>query len=70
MINTKTFDYIHVHPNDLTVPKPNQNGGPKVEFMPLGLYGPITPGIYRVFGQFNPNNELFTSDFTIKIELN
>jgi DMSO/TMAO reductase YedYZ heme-binding membrane subunit len=68
MINQKTYDYIHVHPNDFRVPKPDQNGGPTVEFMPLGLYGPIKPGVYRVFTQFNPDNNLFTSDFTVKIE--
>lgn len=68
MINKDTYDYIHVHPNDLTPPTPNENGGPDVTFMPLGLYGPIKPGIYRVFGQFNPNNELFTADFTVEIK--
>lgn len=68
MINQKTYDYIHVHPNDLRVPKPGENGGPTVAFMPLGLYGPIKPGIYRVFTQFNPNNQLFTSDFTVEIK--
>ncbi len=68
MINQETFDYLHVHPNDSKAPYPDQNGGPKVEFMPLGLYGPIKPGIYRVFAQFNPDDHLFTTDFTIKID--
>ncbi len=68
MINTKTFEYIHVHPNDPNIPTPNQNGGPSVVFMPLGLHGPIKPGVYRIFGQFNPDNNLFTSDFTVEIE--
>lgn len=68
MINEKTFDYIHVHPSDLNVPKPNENGGPTVKFLPLGLYGPIKPGIYHVFAQFNPDNNLFTSDFIIEIK--
>jgi len=68
MINEKTYEYVHVHPNDLRVPQPNANGGPTVEFMPLGLYGPIKPGLYRVFAQFNPNNELFTADFTVEIK--
>lgn len=68
MINQKTYDYIHVHPNDLRVPLPDENGGPTVEFMPLGLYGPIKPGVYRIFAQFNPDNELFTTDFTVEIE--
>jgi DMSO/TMAO reductase YedYZ heme-binding membrane subunit len=68
MINESTYEYIHVHPNNLVAPKPDQNGGPTVEFLPLGLYGPIKPGIYRVFAQFNPDNNLFTSDFTMKVE--
>lgn len=68
MINASTYDYLHVHPTNLVAPRPEQTGGPSVEFMPLGLYGPIKPGIYRVFGQFNPNGNLITADFTIKIE--
>jgi DMSO/TMAO reductase YedYZ heme-binding membrane subunit len=68
MINTETFDYIHVHPASLTVPAPDANGGPTVEFMPLGLNGPIQPGIYRVFAQFNPDNHLFVADYTIEIK--
>ena len=39
-----------------------------VIFLPLGLYGPIKPGVYRVFAQFNPNNNLFTSNFTVTVE--
>lgn len=68
MINEQTYDYLHVHPTNLVAPAPNSNGGPKVEFMPLGLYGPIKPGTYRVFAQFNPDNNLFTADFTVKVE--
>lgn len=68
MINEDTFDYLHVHPANLTAPKPDENGGPDVSFLPLGLYGPIKPGIYRIFAQFNPDNKLFTADFTIEIK--
>lgn len=68
MINTDTFEYIHVHPANLTPPAPDANGGPTVNFIPMSLYTQIKPGTYRVFAQFNPNNHLFTSDFTIKIE--
>lgn len=68
MINTKTFDYLHVHPTNLTSPLPDANGGPDVEFLPLGLYGPIKPGIYRVFGQFNPNGTLMVADYTIEVK--
>jgi hypothetical protein len=68
MINEKTFDYIHVHPNILAVPSPDQNAGPTIEFLPLGIYGPIKPGIYRVFAQFNPNGQLMVADYTIEIK--
>ncbi len=67
LINESTYDYIHVHPSNLVPPAPDASSGPEVDFLPLGLYGPIKPGIYRVFGQFNPDNNLFTSDFTINI---
>lgn len=68
LINQKTFDYVHVHPSALRPPRPNENGGPTIKFLPLGIYGPIKPGTYRVFAQFNPNNELFTSDFTVEVK--
>jgi DMSO/TMAO reductase YedYZ heme-binding membrane subunit len=68
MINKETYDYIHVHPSSLVTPGPDEDGGPVVKFMPLGIYGPIKPGIYRVFAQFNPDNKLFTADFTVAIE--
>ncbi len=68
MINQETFEYLHVHPTNITPPEPNANGGPTVEFMPLGLYGPIKPGIYRVFAQFNPDAKLFTADFTVTVK--
>lgn len=68
MIKADTFDYLHIHPNRLTPPQQDENGGPDVQFMPLGLYGPIKPGKYRIFGQFNPDNKLFTADFTVTVE--
>ncbi len=68
MINEDTFDYLHVHPANLIAPKPDENSGPDVSFLHLGLYGPIKPGIYRIFAQFNPDNKLFTADFTIEIK--
>jgi len=68
MINESSFDFIHVHPFLLTPPTPNSNGGPNVKFVPLGVWGPIKPGVYRVFAEFNPNNSLITADFTVKIE--
>lgn len=68
MLNQKTYDYIHVHPSRLTPLAPNEKGGPSVEFLPLGIYGPIKPGNYRAFGQFNHNGKIFTADFTVKVE--
>jgi len=68
LINESTYDYIHVHPTNIVPPAPDANGGPEVDFLPLGLYGPIKPGIYRVFAQFNPDNNLFTSDFTVEVK--
>ncbi len=68
MIKQDTYDYSHVHPTPFTPPLPDALGGPKVEFYPLGLYAPVKPGIYRVFGQFNPDGKLFTADFTINVK--
>lgn len=67
LINQKTYEYIHVHP---TVPatSPTSVGGPSVTFLPLGLYGAIKPGIYRVFAQLNPDDTLITADYTIEVK--
>jgi len=67
MINQKTFDFIHVHPYNLTAPPADASGGPTVDFLPIGIYGPFKPGIYRAFAEFNPDNKLFTADFTMKV---
>jgi DMSO/TMAO reductase YedYZ heme-binding membrane subunit len=68
MINQETYEYTHVHPFNLTKPDPNSAFGPKVEFLPIGIYGPIKPGIYRTFAQFNKGGNLIVSDFTVKVE--
>ncbi|MBI3342492.1 ferric reductase-like transmembrane domain-containing protein [Candidatus Curtissbacteria bacterium] len=68
MIKEDTYDYLHVHPNNLVAPKPDATGGPIVEFLPIGIYGPIKSGIYRVFTQFNPGGKLILTDFTVKVE--
>ena len=67
MIKQDSFDFMHVHPYNLTAPLPDANGGPTVNFLPIGIYGPFKPGIYRAFAEFNPDNKLFTADFTVKI---
>lgn len=68
MINTKTFDYLHVHPYQIGTSTPDQNGGPEVAFMPLGIYGAIKPGTYKLFAQFNPDNNLIVSEFIVKVQ--
>lgn len=68
MINQKSYEYYHVHPANLDIPAPDQNGGPIVEFLPIGIYGPIKPGIYRIFGQFNHANNILVSDYTIEVK--
>jgi DMSO/TMAO reductase YedYZ heme-binding membrane subunit len=68
MINESSFDFVHVHPFPFTSPAPNSNGGPTVTFVPLGLWGPIKPGTYRIFAEFNPNNKLINANFTVRVE--
>lgn len=68
MINEKTFDFIHVHPYTLTPPPPNATTGPTVDFLPIGIYGPFTPGIYKAFAEFNPGDKILTSDFTLEVK--
>jgi hypothetical protein len=67
MINQETYDYLHVHPYNLQKPAAGSTFGPKVDFLPLGIYGPIKAGTYRAFGQFKHDNKLFVADFTLKV---
>ncbi len=68
MINTKTYEYIHVHPTLIQTLTPDATGGPEVIFLPLGIHGPIKPGIYKVFTQLNPDNKLMLTDFFIEVK--
>lgn len=68
MIKTDTFDYLHVHPTNITAPKPEDRSGPDVSFLPLGLYGPIKPGIYKVFAQFKIEGKLILVEYTIQVK--
>ena len=68
MINTKTYEYIHAHPVMTATPAPNANGGPTVTFVPMSMYSTVKPGMYRLFVQFNPDNTLITSDFTVEVK--
>lgn len=67
MINQQTYDYIHVHPTRLVPPKPGEQGGPTVEFTPIGIYGPFKPGTYRAWAQFQQNGQVFVADFTVTV---
>lgn len=69
MINEKTYDFIHVHPYNVVAPLPDANGGPSVDFLPIGIYGPFKPGIYRAFGEFSTKiGTDFDSDFTVEVK--
>jgi DMSO/TMAO reductase YedYZ heme-binding membrane subunit len=68
MIRQGGYEYIHVHPADPTTPAVGSTGGPSVSFLPLGIYGQIKPGVYRVFAQFNPDGQLFTADFWVEVK--
>jgi len=68
MINQETYDYLHVHPYNLQKPTADSSFGPRVDFLPLGIYGPIKPGVYRAFGQFNHDGRVFVTDFTLRVE--
>lgn len=65
MINKETYRYLHINPE--TIATEDEIGGPDVSFYTMGIGKPITPGIYRIFAQFNPNNEILNVDFTIKV---
>lgn len=68
LINEKTYDFLHVHPSDPLPPGISDVSGPDVKFLPLGIYGPIKPGIYRAFAEFNPGGKVLTTNFTVKVE--
>ena len=68
MIKTDTFDYLHVHPTNIIAPKPDDRSGPDVSFLPLGLYGPIKSGMYKVFGQFKIEGKLILVNYVVKVE--
>ncbi len=68
MINTQTFEYTHIHPKISQRLLSSDRGGPDIEFLPIGLYSPIQPGVYAVFGQFMPRGTLTVSRYLIKVE--
>ncbi len=68
MINTDTYEYLHVHPTNAVVPKPGDMSGPTVEFLPMSIHDPIRRGTYRLFAQFNPNGKLIVTNFTVVVK--
>ena len=67
LVNTDTFEFVHVHP--LIIPaSPTTPSGPTVVFVPLGLYGPLKPGTYRAFAEFNPDGNYTVAPFTITLQ--
>jgi len=68
LINTDTYEYIHVHPVSPLPRGPVDEGGPNITFVPIAARGVLKPGVYRVFAQFNPDSSLFTADFTVRVQ--
>ncbi|HSX58002.1 MAG TPA: ferric reductase-like transmembrane domain-containing protein [Candidatus Saccharimonadales bacterium] len=68
MINSKTYDYLHVHPTSTTPPPPNANGGPDIEFIPIGIYGPFKEGVYQAYFQFNHSGKINLATFVVNVE--
>lgn len=67
MINSQTYEYVHVHPKQTYTPIEGETTGPLVEFSPLGIYGNIKPGVYKFYSQFNIDNKLVVFEHFVKI---
>jgi DMSO/TMAO reductase YedYZ heme-binding membrane subunit len=69
LINEQTYEYIHIHPVQTRLLAKGELGGPEVNFVSLALSGrPITPGVYKAFGEFKHNSEVFVTNFTITLQ--
>jgi DMSO/TMAO reductase YedYZ heme-binding membrane subunit len=67
MINQTDYSFTHVHPKAVAV-SPTQLGGPTVEFAPMPLSNTLISGNYRVFAEFKHNDQVFATNFTIKVQ--
>jgi DMSO/TMAO reductase YedYZ heme-binding membrane subunit len=67
LINTDTYEFVHAHPKDLTVPKPTDRSGPDVTFYPMQLAGIIKPGVYRAFVETAPDSTYTMVPFTLTV---
>ncbi len=67
MINTSTYEYVHVHPKQSYVPYEGETSGPLVEFSPLGIYSNIKPGVYKLYVQFKIDGKINVFDYFVRI---
>jgi len=67
MINQTDYSFVHVHPKQAAT-SPTQTAGPTVEFAPMPLSNTLISGTYRVFAEFKHNDQVFVTDFTIRIQ--
>lgn len=67
MINRDTYEYIHIHPTELTT-DPAKRGGPDIEFKVMTMQKIISAGTYRLFAEFKKNNEIFLVDYTVAVQ--
>jgi DMSO/TMAO reductase YedYZ heme-binding membrane subunit len=68
LVNTSTYEFVHAHPKDLTVPKPTDIAAPDLSFYPMAIYTAIKPGTYRVYAEFSPDGNNIMAPFTITIQ--
>lgn len=68
MVNAKDYSFVHVHPNSLRAPDISERAGPTIEFLPMGLSGPIRAGKYTVFAEFNIGGQVRVFRFVIVLE--
>ncbi len=67
MINTQTYEYLHIHPLQTAVS--GNKGGPNLTFIAQNLNNaPIKKGVYRLFLQINPHSQLTIGGFTVEIK--
>lgn len=69
LINTKTYDLIHMHEIQMSPRAPDERGGPVVELKVMpNSSNIITPGTYQAFLELNPNNNLVTTKFSLEFK--
>ncbi|KAA2282496.1 hypothetical protein [Candidatus Nitrosocosmicus sp. SS] len=61
IINSNLKEFLHVHPNEEV--SSSWKGGPAITFSTVFPY----PGLYKVWGQFQHQNEVVTADFVLEV---